>query len=309
MIAVTIGVGENFAPLAQLAAESCATRTGLPVAILGAEAMEKYGLQKPHHLKFKLFDEFPDAETILYFDSDIIFLRAFDPRPFENLEAFICVRDLWDTSWIISDARRLGLAPREYFNSGFFIAHRARHAAMLRLAGHLQGRISASFHDQTHLNAARAWLGLPAHFLPREYNYLIRDGHPHLEGAVIGHFLSLDAKPRETQRRFHQYWRPDPVTGTPALRAAGERIVAGEFTYERVGHDRRTIQLAPGGGFAKGAAACEKSWRLTEEEGRPVLWLGNGQMPTCGLEEDGDGIWQGRWMRWEQMPIRLIPLG
>ena len=51
MIAFTIGVGPKFAPLAKMAAASCAARTGLPVTVLGEEAMARHGLKVPNHLK------------------------------------------------------------------------------------------------------------------------------------------------------------------------------------------------------------------------------------------------------------------
>lgn len=68
------------------------------------------------------------------------------------------------------------------------------------------------------------------------------------------------------------------------------------------------ICLGADGTLTEGAAACETHWRLTEEEGRPVLWLANRHLPICALEEDAHGIWHGRWLRWEQMPIRLAPI-
>jgi hypothetical protein len=311
MLAVTIGVGEKFTPLAQMAAASCASRTGLPVAVLGEEAMRRHGLKKPHHLKFKLFDEFPDAETILYFDSDIIFLRDFDPRPFVDSRDFICVRDIWDCDWVINDARQIGLAPRDYFNSGFFILNRTHHALMLRLAARLQGRFRVQFDDQTALNAARAWLDVPTRYLPREYNYLVRenDGSPDTEQAFVLHLCGFERKAWATQLRYHQYWKRNPVTDSPRVQEAARQLIDRDFIYERVGHDRRPMRLAPAGAFAQGAAGCENRWRLTEEEGRPVLWLANRHLPTCAMEEDAAGTWEGRWLHWEQMPVRLCPAG
>lgn len=310
MIAVTIGVGPRFAPLAEMAAASCAARTGLPVSILGEEAMAKHGAKTPSGLKFKLFDAFPDAATILYFDADLIFLQSWDARQWAGADEFICVRDLSDMDWIISDARSIGIPPRDYFNSGLFIVNRTRHAAMLRLAGELYGRIHTHFTDQTHLNAARAWLNLPARYLPKTHNWLVleKDGSPDLKDAVAAHLLSLDQKPHATQLRYHQYWKPEPVTASPALSQVESRLLAGPFVYERVGHDSRRMRFASKGELAEGSAGCETRWRLSEEDGRPVLWLGNGRLPICALEEDEHGIWQGRWMHWEQMPVRLTPI-
>ena len=310
MIAVTIGVGPKFAPLAEMAAASCASRTGLPVEIMGDAAMTKYAAKTPLHLKFKLFEEFPHAETILFFDADVVFARPWDAREWAGAEEFICVRDLWDKGWIVSDAEDIGIPPRDYFNAGIFIVNRTRHLPMLRLAAKLCGRFRSNFYDQTALNAARAWLDIPTRYLPKAYNYLVThwNAGSDLEDLVVLHLLGVEESPIESHRRYYQYWQPAPISESPALHQVALRLLVGTYNYERVGHDQRPIRLGDDGYLAEGSAACETHWHLTEEEGRPVLWLGNRHFPICALEEDTQGIWHGRWLRWEQMPIRLTPV-
>lgn len=218
MIAVTIGVGEKYELLAALAADSCRRRTGLQVHILGPEAVQRHGLQKPHHLKFRMFKEFPEAETILYFDADTIFLKDFDPHAYVNQPEFICVHDLWDRGWIIQDARRVGIPPTEYFNSGLFILNRTHHQKLLETAEHLLQVIHSPFKDQTVLNAARVRLGVPVRWLGKEFNHLSFPDSKESERAVIGHMHGIGDRPTESIRRFYQHWSEYPLK--PAVKAA-----------------------------------------------------------------------------------------
>ena len=210
VIAVTIGVGEKYGLLAELAAESCRRRTGLAVHVLGVEAMQRHGVPHPHHLKFRLFQEFPAAETILYFDADMIFLQPFDPRPYANLRELVCVGDLWDRDWITQDAQRVGLAPKEYFNSGFLILNRTHHRKMLETAESLLATLKSPFKDQTVLNAARVQLGIPARWLGKEYNYLMFQNAPEPHRVVIGHMHGMANHPAESIRQFYQFWAQPP---------------------------------------------------------------------------------------------------
>jgi len=209
MIAVTIGVGEKYELLATLAADSCRQRTGLEVHILGPEAALRHGVQHPHHLKFRMFEEFPEVENILYFDADTIFLKQFDPRAYANLPELVCVGDLWDRGWVIQDARRVGIPPKEYFNSGFFILNRTHHRKLLERAEALLKTLKSPFKDQTQLNAARVQLGIAAHWLPKEFNWL--DFHHLMKPAdanniVVGHMHGIAGRPVEQLRWFYAFW-------------------------------------------------------------------------------------------------------
>ena len=136
MIAVTIGVGDKWREIAECSTDSVRERTGLETRVLGEEAMAKYGFVQPHWLKFRLFEEFPEAETILYFDADTIFLQEWDPRVFARRSEFICVRDRDEYENIRSESRLIDVPANMYFNGGFFIANRTHHAALLHKAEH-----------------------------------------------------------------------------------------------------------------------------------------------------------------------------
>lgn len=308
MIAVTIGVGATFRHLAELSAESCREQTGLPAFIMDDDAQRRHGVAKPHHLKFRLFEEFPDAETILYFDADTIFFRRFDPTAWRDRAEFVCTRDLWKEPWIIEDARTLGLAPEEYFNSGFFILNRSRHATLLALAESLIGQMPTGFHDQTFLNAARARLGIPALWLSSEFNRLRIEQASDLEEVVVGHFRWIESKPLEMLRSYFEYWLTKPRAwrgGETEIRA---KLTAGRFEYDRVGHDRRVLSLCGDGTVGQGSAGRERHWEMSCEQGSPVLWICGEDDTTLWLRPDACGGWRGRWIVCEKMPVRLSPL-
>ena len=172
MLAVTIGVGERWERLATETAKGVTARTGLETRILGATEMAHYQVRLPHHLKFKLFDALPVAESILYFDADTLFFQRWDPRQFAGRRELICVRDFEDQTQIGREARAAGVALEAYFNSGLLILNRQHHAPLLAEAERLSRELVSVFHDQTYLNAARRVLGIQGLYRPREYNRL-----------------------------------------------------------------------------------------------------------------------------------------
>lgn len=220
MVAVTIGVGAKWRKIAELAAESVRERTGLETRIMGDEAMTRYRLGTAHFLKFRLFEEFPDADDILYFDADTIFLQQWDPRVFAGHDELICVRDRDDDETVRKECKLIELPANMYFNSGFFIVNREHHARMLHKAEHDVPEYQTVFFDQTYLNRARRVLGIPALFLPKEYNYLGFDLNRSGGRAVIGHFHLLDRRPEPEIEPYFRGWlarsagrcAPDPRT-------------------------------------------------------------------------------------------------
>lgn len=211
MLAVTIGLGEKWAALAELAAESVRRRTGLETAILNETALQRHNLAKPHYLKFHLFEEFPEADCILYFDADTLFLQEWEPRAYFNKQEIVCVQDFWDRDYIRDDARDIGIAPKDYFNTGFFIINRDHHQPLLKQAKAMVGKFRERFYDQTAINAARAELKIPLLFLPSEYNWLGFDEfgcEPSAEAlrVVIGHCVNTDCKPVEQIKAYFRFW-------------------------------------------------------------------------------------------------------
>ena len=64
--------------------------------------------------------------------------------------------------------------------------------------------------------------------------------------------------------------------------------------------------------WARGAASpkalpAAKRWDVNEDAGKMLLTISSNQRPTCHLERGADGVWRGRWLEHERMPIELIP--
>ena len=297
------------ARMAELAAKSCHRHTGLETYILGEDAVRRHGVAGPHFLKFKLFEEFPNAETILFFDADTIFLRAFDPALLAERPEWTCVCEPENSPWITEDAVRAGIATEEYFNSGFFIAHRRHHTGLLAEAERIAPGISSPFFEQTALNVARLRLGIAAHWLPAAYNRLDFANVLSVDGTVLAHVSGLGLWLPEEIRDYHRYWATRGNAPAEAARAAQSELSASAYEYDRIGHDFRRMTFLPGGLVADGAADAEKRWELADENGANVLWLTGHAQPTCYLLRDGRRGWRGRWIRQERMPVRLTVCG
>ena len=85
--------------------------------------------------------------------------------------------------------------------------------------------------------------------------------------------------------------------------------IPGDYTYHRVGHDKRRVVLAERGHIGEGAADCERTWQVESLPIGQVLTISDrGGNPTCHLKRDPDGTFRGRWLRHERMPIELVPL-
>jgi hypothetical protein len=92
-------------------------------------------------------------------------------------------------------------------------------------------------------------------------------------------------------------------------RTASELVAASPFLYVRRATDRRRLELLLNGEIGTGAAAAERRWRLEQIGGTPELSIEGDFGVICRLRLERDGVWRGRWLQFEQMPIELIPLG
>jgi hypothetical protein len=82
------------------------------------------------------------------------------------------------------------------------------------------------------------------------------------------------------------------------------QMVGRQFHYWRLGHDDRTLELESDGLIGRGAARCESFWWV--DQGRLVLADEN-QIVTARLEPGPQGMWYGRWVNFERMPVLLVP--
>ncbi len=122
-------------------------------------------------------------------------------------------------------------------------------------------------------------------------------------------------QPAKFVNRWYGHGKSDDV------QAVADDLIAAKFVYHRVGYDFRTMAFKPNGSVGLGAAARELYWdiRPTHSERLPSttdksvrqdrfeLILSDQSGPTCILRNDVDGIWRGRWLSFEKMPVELIP--
>jgi hypothetical protein len=115
----------------------------------------------------------------------------------------------------------------------------------------------------------------------------------------------------EALHELRQLW-DGRVDLTPALASASNLQAAllqsRYFLYRRIGSDERVLTLLPGQRVGDGGTRWEQEWRLEREQGRSTLVISGHAGVTCRLRQDADGVWRGRWLHQEQMPVELRPL-
>lgn len=306
MIAVTIGVGSTWRTVAELAAERCRKMTGLRTAIMDDETMSRHSLRKPHHLKFRLFDEFPDADTILYFDADTIFLRPWDVRGHRHTADFVCVPDLARENVVISEARSIGIPAETYFNSGLFIASRSIHERMFHLAEDMSGQFFSTFHDQTYLNSARDRLGLHATYLDRRFNHLRLERASSLEEVIVGHFRWIDSKPREMLADYFAHWDQMIAQLQNTRGVSAEPLLKDRYNFRRGGGNFESITFNADKSLNIDGTRREWFWEISMEGRNRVLWICDDNDTLFWARELIGGGWQGQSMKFEPVEFRPI---
>lgn len=174
-IAVTIGVEAKHAQLAQWSAQKIQQFLNLETQIVGGEYLHYAVPNLPHpkniwSLKFSLFDIFPDADRIMYFDCDWRPVRAF------NLDDYCAdpgqlyfVPDRGEYSdHVVKLAARYGLQPHEYFNAGWFVAHR-QHLPLFQACKNVYRHVPEKYGDQCVMNQV---LRNCVTLLPRKLNVM-----------------------------------------------------------------------------------------------------------------------------------------
>ncbi len=102
--------------------------------------------------------------------------------------------------------------------------------------------------------------------------------------------------------------RPQPIIEGQIMNICKDSVV-GKYTYRRVGHDERVMELLPDGKIGQGSADCERVWKLDQtSSGELLTIIGIHGGPTCHLSPSEDGVFRGRWLNFEKMPIELIPI-
>lgn len=173
MIAVTIGVGEGWKQCAMRAAARVRVMTGLHVEIIDRN---DFGDVHPAWLKLKIPELFPKRD-ILYFDSDVLFMRKWDVRGmFEAMgRPFMAVPDVRSQP-VLAECQNFGIPfPDWYLNTGLFVFGR-EHTPILDAAWEKRPQFG-SWLEQTALNHALLHSGAEVCRLPRTFNTLLWPGH------------------------------------------------------------------------------------------------------------------------------------
>jgi hypothetical protein len=79
------------------------------------------------------------------------------------------------------------------------------------------------------------------------------------------------------------------------------------FRYVRVSHDEQMLEFRPDQRIGYGSSRWERTWRVIPEGATSVLEILGDEFVTCRLTRHEDGVWRGRWLRYERNPVELIP--
>ena len=174
MVGVTIGVGEHYGRLAELAARAVEEKTRLRTIILRDSHFVFSRLPAPNYLKLRMFD-FVDDDSILYFDADVACLNPWRPDHFVNSEAIVAVAEN-SRPRHLAVVSEWGIPFAEYFNSGVMILNRQNHWNWLKETEQFI-RTEPRFapyepRDQVALNVCRQRMGLKLSLLDRRYNWV-----------------------------------------------------------------------------------------------------------------------------------------
>jgi len=174
MIGVTIGTGEYYTKLAQHAAQAIEKMTGVKTIILGDEHLASSGLPYSHHLKLRIFD-LVDHDQVMFFDSDMVCLKPWNPPRFAKTDAVVAVAERLHPM-VIRACKDWDIPIQEYFNAGLMIFNRKSHQEWLRETERFvtanPGVPSYDPYDQTPLNITRHRMGLKLELLDRRYNWV-----------------------------------------------------------------------------------------------------------------------------------------
>ena len=67
------------------------------------------------------------------------------------------------------------------------------------------------------------------------------------------------------------------------------------------------MEFRPDGRIGNGGALLESEWRVQELQDEVYLDIRSAAESTCYLKLGEDGIWRGRWARFERMPVEVYP--
>lgn len=161
-IAVTVS-GRTLAQHQQAfrAAESCFWATGISTFTVSPRALSLFpDCRKMSHVKWHLFDLFPEAETILFFAPEVFFLKKHSFRGYEQRREIFFARSMPSRS-VLGDMILYQIPFEEYFTTQLVVLSRAHHQGMLARARELfESDSSSTYNEEVLINRARIDLQL-----------------------------------------------------------------------------------------------------------------------------------------------------
>jgi len=79
------------------------------------------------------------------------------------------------------------------------------------------------------------------------------------------------------------------------------------FRYVRLSDSERWVELLPDNQIGRGSKEAERWWCVVPDGRTSMLEILGDEHVTCRLTRHLDGVWRGRWVRFERMPVELIP--
>lgn len=309
MIGVTVGVGTHRA-LAEEAARRFREHTGLEAVVLTDEDYDRVNCSHPALLRTYIFDLIGRG-PVTYFDADLWFCRMWSPETVFRGELTV-VRDITYSDHIIEDSVRLmGTPPTNYFNSGLMIMNQD-HAEWLqasRIAAEKFILDNSPLAEQTALNMMAQAMEVSIDFIDRRYNWMVN-----AETAILAGIPVIGAHKWKAGQTYEKQLNHDVPRGDDRIRMSRELFTryAGHYIYERVGFDRRPLELRVDGTIGRGSSRLEWNWRVYEEDGQVRMLIGGygkdhkTEIDTATLSLDGSSF-EGRWNYFEKMPVKLVP--
>lgn len=303
-VGVTIAVGAEYEGLAQQAVERFRRFTGCDVVVLNDDHFRASGLRHPSQLKFRLLD-LVNAEQLVYFDADAFVRQPWNVTAVANSQAFCATRAFWFEPWVERLGQLYGFGDRVVC-SGVMLVHRKHHGSVLRLAEQLQpasdeflGHFNA---EEIAISTALHLLKVPIQFLERRFNWVQygRGDLHHMANVVVAHAC-------DPALRRQLLVPGEDTAGVPPTATASDSTAWGARTYiyDRLGYDLRPMTLRSDGTISEGGGNAERFWYMADIDGEELLVIGAPTEETCRFRCGSDGVWRGRWIHHEQMPVTL----
>lgn len=258
MIGVTLAT-PGWEALAETAAQLFARHTGLDVHII--TKMPPRG-RPAQHLKFTIWDEVRD-DDVVYFDSDIACLRAWDPNHYAGTRGVGAVPDNPRSKRAGKDWATQGLPAKwQYFNSGLMILNRSHHQGLFEKALEHPPELHTTLVDQSALNWARHTLQYPIAMIHRRHNYIWAPKNGGLPPDLPITMVHMAGAHQKLSERFKMLQNPPKAPPVEPDRDMEDRL--GGATLKAVG--RKTTYAMRSGGW------CEVSHTETTDKHRLSWW-------------------------------------